>query len=93
MDLNIECELTMARALTRGKRKLSVSPLRCRDRRLVHRPSGADSLDGAISEAVRRYLHDASQTDAERNEVVLRRMDDWAAEIEASQSAADDQHP
>jgi hypothetical protein len=30
----------------------------------------------------------ASQTDAERNEVVLRRMDNWAAEIEASQSAA-----
>ena len=29
----------------------------------------------------------ASQTDAERNQVVLRRMDDWAAEIEARQSA------
>ena len=29
----------------------------------------------------------ASQTDAERNQVVLRRMDNWAAEIEARQSA------
>ncbi len=29
----------------------------------------------------------ASQTDAERNQVVLRRMDDWAAGIEAPQSA------
>jgi len=29
----------------------------------------------------------ASQTDAERNQVVLRRMDDWAAGIEALQSA------
>ena len=31
--------------------------------------------------------YDASQTDAERNQVVLRRMDDWAAEIEARPSA------
>ncbi len=29
----------------------------------------------------------ASQTDAERNQVVLRRMDDWASEIEALRSA------
>jgi hypothetical protein len=29
----------------------------------------------------------ASRTDAERNQGVLRRMDDWAAEIEARQSA------
>src|SRR5215470_5517036 len=29
----------------------------------------------------------ASQTDAERNQVVLRRMDNWTAEIEALQSA------
>jgi len=31
--------------------------------------------------------YDPSQSDAERNQVVLRRMDDWAAEIEARQSA------
>jgi len=31
--------------------------------------------------------YSASQTDAERNQVVLRRMDDWAAKIEALQSA------
>jgi len=31
--------------------------------------------------------YDASQTDGERNQIVLRRMDDWAAEIESSQSA------
>jgi hypothetical protein len=31
--------------------------------------------------------YSASQTDAERNQVVVRRMDNWAAEIEASQSA------
>ena len=31
--------------------------------------------------------YDASRTDAERNQVVLRRMDDWAAGIEALQSA------
>jgi hypothetical protein len=31
--------------------------------------------------------YSASQTDAERNQVVLRRMNDWAAEIEALQSA------
>src|SRR5262245_19096316 len=31
--------------------------------------------------------YDASQTDAEGNQVVLRRMDDWAAEIEARPSA------
>ncbi len=29
----------------------------------------------------------ASRSDAERNQAVLRRMDNWAAEIEASQSA------
>jgi hypothetical protein len=46
MDLNIGGELTWARGLTRGKRKLSVTPLRCRDRRLVHRPYGADSPGG-----------------------------------------------
>jgi hypothetical protein len=46
MGLNINRELTMARALTRSKRKLSVTPHRCSDRRLVHRPSGADSLGG-----------------------------------------------
>ena len=34
-----------------------------------------------------QIAYDASETDAERNEVVLRRMDNWAAEIEASQSA------
>lgn len=31
--------------------------------------------------------YSASQSDAERNQIVLRRMDDWAAEIEARQSA------
>ena len=31
--------------------------------------------------------YDASRTDAERNQVVLRRMDDWAAEIESRPSA------
>ena len=31
--------------------------------------------------------YDASQTDAERNQLVLRRMDGWAAEIKALQSA------
>jgi hypothetical protein len=31
--------------------------------------------------------YSASQTDMERNQVVLQRMDNWAAEIEASQSA------
>jgi len=31
--------------------------------------------------------YSASQTDAESNQVVLRRMNDWAAEIEALQSA------
>src|SRR5262245_25333065 len=46
--MNMGCELRMARGLTRDKRKLTVTQLRCRDRRLVHRPSGADSLDGAI---------------------------------------------
>ncbi len=30
-----------------------------------------------------QIAYDASQTDAERNQVVLRRMDDWAAEIES----------
>jgi len=30
----------------------------------------------------------ASRTDTERNQIVLRRMDDWAAEIEVLQSAA-----
>lgn len=34
-----------------------------------------------------QIAYDASQTDAERNQVVLRRMDGWAAEIEALQSA------
>jgi hypothetical protein len=34
-----------------------------------------------------QIAYGASQTDAERNEVVLRRMDKWAAEIEALQSA------
>src|SRR5215510_13568379 len=46
MGLNINRELTMARELTRSKRKLSVTPLRCRDRRLVHRPYRAESLGG-----------------------------------------------
>src|SRR5262245_32188728 len=46
MDMNIKDKLRMARVLTRSHRKLSVTPLRCRDRRLVHRPSGADSLEG-----------------------------------------------
>src|SRR5262249_10365550 len=36
----------IARGLTRSHRKLTVTPLRCRDRRLVHRPFGADSLGG-----------------------------------------------
>jgi len=31
--------------------------------------------------------YDASQTDGERNQVVLRRMDNWAAEIESRPSA------
>jgi hypothetical protein len=31
--------------------------------------------------------YNVSQTDVERNQVILRRMDDWAAEIEALQSA------
>ncbi len=31
--------------------------------------------------------YDTSQTDGERNQVVLRRMDDWAAEIESRPSA------
>jgi hypothetical protein len=30
-----------------------------------------------------RSAYDASQTDGERNQIVLRRMDDWAAEIES----------
>jgi hypothetical protein len=34
-----------------------------------------------------QIAYEASKTDAERNDVVLRRMDNWAAEIEASQSA------
>src|SRR5262245_22937472 len=46
MDMSIDRELTWARGLTRGKRKLSVTPLRCRDRWLVHRPYGSDSLEG-----------------------------------------------
>src|SRR5215475_13131016 len=46
MGLNMNRELRMARALTRSKRKLSVTPPGCRDRRLVHRPYGADSLEG-----------------------------------------------
>jgi hypothetical protein len=50
------------------KRKLSITPLRWRDWRLVHRPSGADSLDGAISETVERYLHDAMVAEEERQE-------------------------
>ena len=37
----------MARGQTRSNRKLTVTPLRCRDRRLVHRPFGADSLGGS----------------------------------------------
>ena len=32
-------------------------------------------------------VYGASQTNAERNQAVLRRMDNWAAEIEARQSA------
>jgi hypothetical protein len=40
----------MAGGLTRSDRKLSITPLRCRDRRLVHRPSGADSLEGEARE-------------------------------------------
>ena len=38
MDMSIKEKLRMARVLTRSDRKLTVSPLRCRDRRLVHRP-------------------------------------------------------
>jgi hypothetical protein len=34
-----------------------------------------------------QYAYDASRTDAERNQIVLRRMDDWAAEIESRPSA------
>ena len=34
-----------------------------------------------------QIAYGASQTDAERNQIVLRRMDKWAAEIEALQSA------
>src|SRR5215475_7301445 len=52
MDLNIGRELTRARGQTRGKRKLSVTPLRCRDRRLVHCPYGADSLEGKTQEVM-----------------------------------------
>jgi hypothetical protein len=43
------------------------------------------SLTHWPSEEQRSY--DASQTDGERNQIVLRRMDDWATEIEGSQSA------
>src|SRR5262249_24519915 len=46
MGLNIDRELTIARGLTRSKRKLSVTPHSFCDRRLVNRYSGADSLDG-----------------------------------------------
>ena len=53
MDLNIGRELTRARGQPRGKRKLSVTPLRCRDRRLVHCPYGADSLGGVGGELAR----------------------------------------
>lgn len=34
-----------------------------------------------------QVAYGASQTDAERNQIVLRRMDKWVAEIEALQSA------
>jgi hypothetical protein len=34
-----------------------------------------------------RSAYDASQTDGERNQIVLGRMDDWARKIEASKSA------
>jgi hypothetical protein len=34
-----------------------------------------------------QHAYGASQTDAERNQVVLRRMNDWAAEIESRPSA------
>jgi hypothetical protein len=44
--MNIKDKLRMVRGLTRSDRKHTVTPLRCRDRRLVHRPSGADSLGG-----------------------------------------------
>src|SRR5215813_1629650 len=46
MDMNIKDQLRMARGQTRSNRKLTVTPLRCCDRRLAHRPFGADSLDG-----------------------------------------------
>src|SRR5215470_10964927 len=36
--------------------------------------------------AEEQNAYSASQTDAERNQVVLRRMDDWAAKIEVLQS-------
>src|SRR5262249_54550610 len=48
MDMTIKDQLRMARGQTRSNRKLTVTPLRCRDRRLVHRPFGADSLGGAV---------------------------------------------
>jgi hypothetical protein len=34
-----------------------------------------------------QVAYDASQTDGERNQIVIRRMDDWAAEIESRPSA------
>src|SRR5262249_48396799 len=46
MDMTIKDQLRMARGQTRSNRKLTVTPLRCRDRRLVHRPFGAHSLGG-----------------------------------------------
>src|SRR5262245_52873300 len=48
MDMTTKDKLRMARGQTRSNRKLTVTPLCCRDRRLVHRPSGADSLAGGL---------------------------------------------
>src|SRR5262249_50826744 len=49
MDMTIKDQLRVARGLTRSNRKLTVTPLRCRDWRLVHRPFGADLLEGWLS--------------------------------------------
>src|SRR5215467_3843999 len=56
MDMTIKDQLRMARGQTRSNRKLTVTPLRCRDRRLVHRPLGQihseEEAEGHISYAI-----------------------------------------
>jgi hypothetical protein len=46
IGINIKDKVRMARGLKRSDRKLTVTPLHRGDRRLVHRPFGADSLYG-----------------------------------------------